>query len=58
MECTFVALNNGPSFKQKNQTCLNTINNTPDGKFYNFFSYASSVRKRLRRAVLTHIGDG
>jgi hypothetical protein len=37
------APNNGPTFQQKNKACLNTINNTPDGKFYNFFSYASPL---------------
>jgi hypothetical protein len=40
---TVVAPNNGPTFKQKNQNCLNTINNTPDGKLYNTFSYTSSL---------------
>jgi hypothetical protein len=38
-----IAPNNGPTFKQKNQNCLNTINNTPDGKLYNTFSYTSSL---------------
>lgn len=38
-----IAPNNGPTWKQKNQDCLNKINNTPDGKFYNTFSYASPV---------------
>jgi hypothetical protein len=39
----FAAPNNGPTWSQKNKTCLNTINNTPDGKFYNTFSYASPL---------------
>jgi RHS repeat-associated protein len=34
---------NGPTWKQQNQNCLNTINNTPDGEFYNTFSYASPL---------------
>jgi hypothetical protein len=38
-----VAPNNGPTFKQKNQDCLNKINETPDGKLYNTFSYTSSL---------------
>jgi RHS repeat-associated protein len=38
-----VAPNNGPTFKQKNQNCLNKINSTPDGKFYNFFSPLSMI---------------
>ncbi len=29
--------------QQKNQQCLNQINNTPDGKFYNFFSPLSMI---------------
>ena len=33
-----IAPNNGPTWKQKNQDCLNKINSTPDGKFYNFFN--------------------
>jgi RHS repeat-associated protein len=37
------APSNAPTFQQKNQNCLNTINNTPDGNFYNTFSYTSSV---------------
>ncbi len=37
------APNNGPTWSQKNKTCLNTINNTPDGKFYNFFSPLSMI---------------
>jgi hypothetical protein len=37
------APNNGPTFKQKNQNCLNKINSTPDGKFYNFFSPLSMI---------------
>jgi len=37
------APNNGPTWKQKNQNCLNTINNTPDGKLYNTFSYTSAL---------------
>ena len=36
-----IAPNNGQTWSQKNKTCLNTINNTPDGKFYNTFSYAA-----------------
>lgn len=35
--------NNQPTWKQKNQNCLNQINNTPDGKFDNFFSPLSMV---------------
>jgi hypothetical protein len=35
------APNNGPTQQQKQQDCLNKINNTPDGKIYNFFSFAS-----------------
>jgi hypothetical protein len=38
-----VAPNNGPTFQQKNQKCLNTINNTPDGKLYNFLSPLSMI---------------
>lgn len=38
-----LAPNNGPTFKQKNQNCLNQINATPDGKLYNTFSYTSSL---------------
>jgi len=38
-----IAPNNGPTFKQKNQNCLNKINSTPDGKFYNFFSPLSMI---------------
>jgi hypothetical protein len=29
--------------QQKQQNCLNGFNNSPDGKFYNFFSLASPV---------------
>jgi RHS repeat-associated protein len=35
--------NNGQTPQQKNQDCLNKINNTPDGKFYNSFSYLSPL---------------
>jgi hypothetical protein len=38
-----VAPNNGPTWSQQNKNCLNTINNTPDGKFYNTFSYTSAL---------------
>jgi hypothetical protein len=37
------APSNGPTWSQKNKTCLNTINNTPDGKFYNFMSPLSMI---------------
>jgi RHS repeat-associated protein len=37
------APNNGPTWSQQNKNCLNTINNTPDGKFYNTFSYTSAL---------------
>ncbi len=30
-------------WKDKNRNCLNQINNTPDGKFYNFFSPLSMI---------------
>jgi RHS repeat-associated protein len=33
--------NNGPTQAQKQQACLDKINNSPDGKLYNFFSLAS-----------------
>jgi hypothetical protein len=39
----WLAPNNAPTWKQKNQDCLNKINNKPDGEFYNYWSYASSV---------------
>ncbi len=35
------APNNTQTQDQKNQQCLDEINSTPDGKFYNFFSAAS-----------------
>jgi hypothetical protein len=35
------APNNGQTQQQKQQACLDKINNSPDGKFYNFFSAAS-----------------
>lgn len=38
-----VAPNNGPTWKQKNQDCLNKINSTPDGKLYNFLSPLSMI---------------
>ena len=31
------------TWKRKNQDCLDKINNTPDGKFYNFFSPLSMI---------------
>ena len=37
------APNNGPTWSQKNKGCLDKINSTPDGKFYNFFSPLSMV---------------
>ena len=37
------APNNGPTWSQKNKGCLDKINSTPDGKFYNFFSPLSMI---------------
>ncbi|WP_141223984.1 hypothetical protein [Granulicella pectinivorans] len=37
------APNNGPTWSQKNKACLDKINSTPDGKFYNFFSPLSMI---------------
>lgn len=37
------APNNGQTQQQKQQDCLNKINNTPDGKFYNFWSLTSPL---------------
>jgi len=39
----FIAPNNGPTWSQKNQTCLDKINSTPDGEFYNYWSYTSPI---------------
>jgi hypothetical protein len=31
------------TWKDRNRNCLNQVNNTPDGKFYNFFSPLSMI---------------
>ena len=38
-----IAPNNGPTWSQKNKACLDKINSSPDGKFYNFFSPLSMI---------------
>lgn len=54
------APSNGQTQQQKQQDCLNKINNTPDGKFYNFWSLTSPLigPNRLDSAIEDFGGTG
>jgi hypothetical protein len=50
-----------PTWKQKNQDRLNKINDTPDGKFYNFFSLLSmipGIGPEWKSSVAEDVGGG
>jgi hypothetical protein len=56
-----IAPNNGPTWKQQNQDCLNKINSTPDGKFYNFFSPLSmipGIGPEWKSSIAEDVGGG
>jgi hypothetical protein len=56
-----VAPNNGPTWSQKNQTCLDKINSTPDGKFYNFMSPLSmipGIGPEWKSSIAEDVGGG
>jgi hypothetical protein len=58
---TVVAPNNGPTWSQKNQTCLDKINSTPDGKFYNFMSPLSmipGIGPEWKSSIAEDVGGG
>lgn len=55
------AQDNGPRWSQKNQDCLNKINSTPDGQFYNFFSPLSmipGIGPEWKSSIVEDVGGG
>jgi hypothetical protein len=56
-----VAPNNGPTWSQKNKGCLDKINSTPDGKFYNFMSPLSmipGIGPEWKSSIAEDVGGG
>ncbi len=55
------APNNGPTWSQKNKGCLDKINSTPDGKFYNFMSPLSmipGIGPEWKSSIAEDVGGG